>query len=260
MLSIQWVVCIHVAVWGGGGKPLIIRMLHSGGFGPGSYYPWCYIQFALFLPLLKPILYSKTSLILKGFLVLLIAIILEWLAEKHLPEYLYRLAAFRYIFLCFIGYVWAQYGILLNRVTIVSSLFSLVAIVLLAYFHLSEHLSFDKYGWVSHMYICACWPGFLFAGIIYYIHLKIYLNDTLKKWIDILAQSSYEIFLTQMLILSIYRLNTVQMIMNELMPNIHLPKLFFSLVWMVTAFAISIICGILWRIINNYFKSNKAIL
>ena len=35
-------------------KDIIIRSLYWGGSGPGSYYPWIYIQFAILLPLLVP--------------------------------------------------------------------------------------------------------------------------------------------------------------------------------------------------------------
>ena len=33
----------------------IVDWIKSGGYGPGAYYPWVYIQFAILLPLISPI-------------------------------------------------------------------------------------------------------------------------------------------------------------------------------------------------------------
>lgn len=90
-------------------------IIGSGGDGPGSYYPYIYIQFAIIVPLYLKLLKKKgfrNSAIAMG----VISIAFEvFCCVVHLPEFLYRLLCFRYLFLIPLGYYWYKKGINIHR-------------------------------------------------------------------------------------------------------------------------------------------------
>ena len=51
-VAVQAVITGFIALTGGG--ILWINLLTSGGFGPGSYYTWIYLQIAIILVLIWP--------------------------------------------------------------------------------------------------------------------------------------------------------------------------------------------------------------
>lgn len=111
-------------------QSIVLIACYWGGRGPGSYYPWIFIQFAILLPLLKPLFSHFNE---KWFLVLFLFFSIgeEMLCNYlHVSDWVYRLLFFRYIFLIYLGYRLVVRGVVLNVVTLSLSVISLVAVYL----------------------------------------------------------------------------------------------------------------------------------
>lgn len=93
---------------------IIKTTIINGGIGPGSYYIWIYLQFALLLPLFGKLI----TILEKRISILQIFIIFALLSESleifcsiiDIPEKVYRLSFFRYLFLIPIGYQLVKWG------------------------------------------------------------------------------------------------------------------------------------------------------
>lgn len=233
------------------------QILLNGGAGPGSYYPWCYLQFTVILFALKPIIHKKLTLWKKGLLILLIAIPLEFLAQHFLPENLYRLCATRYIFLSYLGYIWVEEGIVLNIQTFLLSIISIIIIIFFSYSNSELVLSLNKYGWVSHQWVCYFWPTFLYSVILYYIYKYVRRFEKVHKTMRIISQSTYEIFLSQMFVLTFYSKGTLMKGLSIIFQR-DVDNNFVSVIWMCSALLISIFVGIYWRLLLDKLHTNKS--
>ncbi len=194
---------------------LLLSGLVGGGFGPGSYYPWIYVQMAVLIPSLR-FLCDKFGKYESLFVFLIIAESLEIVFSLiNIPNSIYRLLSFRYMFLLWIGWVWAKEGISLDKKNILVSLLSLFAIVYLNYVGgIKEPLLFDT-DWVSHRWPCYFWVGFMFTGILYAVYKVMSNNKHITKAIGALSSSSYEIFLIQMAYYAVVRITDFSFAGNE---------------------------------------------
>ena len=166
--------------------------------GPGSYYPWIYLQFAILLPLFRPLLRMNSIYILLVFL--LLSQFAELLCSLiTMPEWIYRLTFFRYIFLIYLGYLLAIKGIILNRITMLLSIISIASIILFAYSNIDTSPVFynvDAWStchWISYIYI---------VFFMMMMQKKIYVcfqNHNLSGLIIHIGKYSYEIYLFQLL-------------------------------------------------------------
>lgn len=168
----------------------------AGGIGPGSYYPWIYIQFFIILPVLYNTL-SNIKFNWGGYLV--VSILLEALCSMiDMPEYIYRLSFVRYIFLVYLGFTWVENGIVINWKTILLSIISIAAITFFNFSNADLEPLFFTSGWKICHWVCYFYPATL---LVYFI----------KKMFDVLPQQcinftnkcgrySYEIFLWQMFV------------------------------------------------------------
>lgn len=142
-------------------------LLISGGGGPGSYYFWVYLQFALILLPLFGLIQNKWKLKpwMWLFLFVLVSEAFELLCSFiHISDYLYRLLAVRYIFLIYGGYIWVNNGIQLNLKTLSLSIHSIIAIWLFQYKQIKfEPWVFDTAWRYFHWF---CYFGAMFALII----------------------------------------------------------------------------------------------
>lgn len=180
--------------------------LLSGGAGPGSYYPWVYIQIALLLPIIKKWIdknqNNKTKVLISFLIIcesfeILFSII-------NLPDRLYRLFAIRYIFLLYFGWIWVREGIIINKRTTLLSFLSFIAIIYFEYFSVDDEVLFYNTAWKYHRWPCyyfvAIWGGYLLKKLYERLCSKTYF----MKLIKLLAKCSYEIFLIQMIVLYVY--------------------------------------------------------
>ena len=175
-----------------------------GGLGPGSYYIWIYLQFALLLPLSFRLLQTKYALPL--FLFLSIALEIACSLTHILPEH-YRLLFFRYFFLIYLGYLWAKKGISLNILTLSLSAFSILAILLLYGIHKFypslnlEPFIFDTNWRIFHWFTYFL-PAFLLPFLFRWTYHK--LSKRINAFIILCGKRSYHIFLFQMLVFGIF--------------------------------------------------------
>ena len=183
------------------------RSLHSifmaayfwGGRGPGSYYPWIYIQFAILLPLLRPLFQRLDE---KALLILFLGLSIgsELLCHyTHMPEWVYRLLFLRYIFLIYLGYLMVVRGIVLNIVTVSLSIISIIAVY-----------CFDVVGadWSPFFYDSNEWPTchwicyFYIAYPMLYVLCKLFYclppNSVLENVFCKIGRHSYAIFIFQL--------------------------------------------------------------
>lgn len=180
---------------------LIANCLIGGGYGPGAYYPWIYVQLAVLLLVVKPWFdrgTKKQNLIIS----LLICEGLEIISSIiGLPDSLYRILSIRYLFLIYLGWLWVKEGIVLNVKTIVLSLMSMGTIIYFDYCYTPTEPWFYDTAWRCHRWPCYFYVSTLFCGILYLIYNKTKGNSIVRYASKTLAKCSYEIFLIQMVII-----------------------------------------------------------
>ena len=179
------------------GQLNVKHLVASGGYGPGSYYIWIYVQIWLLAPILYKVL--NCNFIYSSALILLVCIILNILCSYICPNFLWRLLSFRYIFLSVISYIWirglAKFNF--NR-------FLLVLLAALSLFYLvSNKVNFSPFvyvkSWTSQNYPVYFWTFVLInllTGLINHLPFK------LVRILCWLGQNSWQIFLSQMFVIS----------------------------------------------------------
>lgn len=184
-------------------EDILSNMIYCGGNGPGSYYVWIYLQFVLLLPIYG-VVYKWTGT--KG--VFILAITLSWAGELlasffQLPNNIYRLFCGRYLFLPFIGLIWARYGIVLNIKTIFFSILGLISILLLHYSSINLSPFICPSDWTYHHWICYPYAAFLFPFLLLYFYKKGNCAR-LCSFLCKCGKCSYEIFLWQMVVFKLF--------------------------------------------------------
>ena len=225
--------------------------LYWGGKGPGCYYPWIYIQFAILLPLLRPIFrqFSRTH-ITAFFLCLSIGIELAC-SMFHVSEWLYRLLFFRYVFLIYLGYEMVERGVALNALTV---LLSIVSVVLIYFFEVKDvdwspwfyySESWKSFHWICYFYIS--YPLLFFLCKVFY---KLPVNGILENTICKLGRHSYAIYIFQLF----YFVNLASFVRDAL-TLLDNPTLFVFLYIIISVF---VCCIPVIRFVSGL--SNKLIL
>ncbi|MBR0323688.1 MAG: acyltransferase [Bacteroidales bacterium] len=243
---------IAMFVKGESATTLFHDFIHQGGYGPGSYYPYIYLQIALLLPAFAILLkrFNKTTLLI---IFLLISEGVEILFSlTNLPDIIYRLLAVRYIFLIYLAWLWVKDGITINKTTILLSILSLFAIIYFEYFNVNSEPWFYNTGWKSHRWPCYFFVSTSLIAILHHIWGGEYLrnNKFIIKTIKTIASSSYEIFLVQMSLIYLFTTKSIFFVSNIFIRYI---------MWLVIVWTVSIGGGILInRIINcKNDKHNK---
>lgn len=240
----------------------IYSFVGSGGAGPGSYYPWIYIQIALLLPLVKKWIdknrNNKTKVLITFLLICESFEILFSVID--LPDRIYRLLAVRYIFLLYLAWLWVKDGIIINRLTIFLSVLSFIAIVYFEYFSVDDEILFYKTAWKYHR-----WPCYFFVanggGYLLRMVFELLKNSLFAmKIIKLLAKCSYEIFLIQMLVIYVYPDSFINELL--LMGGIdnHLLLIFIQLILkIIIVFTLSIYVGYYFNLYyNRIVNKSKA--
>jgi peptidoglycan/LPS O-acetylase OafA/YrhL len=210
----------------------------SGGIGPGSYYPWVYLQCWIILPFII-MLVDKLS-IRKSFLLFLsISVILELFTSlAHIPESIYRLLLYRYLFLIYLGCLLRKLNIKLNTEIIVLAILGLLFATIEIYTDIDFSPWFTNQ-WQGHHWITAFYTllVFLLLKSLYsaviqrlapsfpplpgqYAKNTQHLRRTVwgfTRCIIVLGNNSYEIFLCQMFVFSVFSKKMLFFIENEYM-------------------------------------------
>lgn len=176
-------------------------LVHHGGYGPGSYYPYIYIQMAFLLPCFTSVL--KKWSITKS---IMFFIILSQGYELaccliDIPEWIYRLLVFRYIFIIPIGYILATKGLIINKTTITLSIISAAFLLFFRYSSIDLHPLFFQttfYGWRTCHWICYIFMCYLLLFLVQQGYQKAIKHHIPLAFLTKLGQYSYEIFLFQM--------------------------------------------------------------
>lgn len=175
-------------------------LLEKGGIGPGSYYPYVFIQCALCLPFIAAIVHRFSKVWISAAILILISLALNSLFTYiDLSEPAYRLSAVRYLFYIYLGCLWNKEGMKSKATMIGLVLISALFVYLQRYQRINFEPFFVNdwrgYNWLGAFYI---------IGVIYLLN-KVYLSKygkQLKAAFSFLGSYSYEIFLTQMFIFS----------------------------------------------------------
>lgn len=226
---------------------LIVKGLIGGGYGPGSYYPWIYLQLAVILYLLRPV-FDKGNLIKQAVLWLVVCVGIEILESLlNVPEPIHRLLAVRYLFLIYLAWIWVKKGIVINKSTLCLSVLSLLSIVYFEYCNFNNEPLFFDTAWKYHRWPCYFYVSTLLCYLLYTIYKYVSQVRLIDQIVQFLAKCSYEIFLVQMAVIPM------------------LPKLSFVnnkyialALWIIVVWAISLVGGYLFnKIYSNFLKRIK---
>ena len=154
------------------------EFLVGGGYGPGSYFPWVYLQIAIILPLIHRFI-NKGSKFLNFILAIIICEGFEILQSIiDLPEDTHRLLAIRYFFLIYFGWLWVKEGIIINWKTTLLSLLSLFSIIYFEYFSVDDEPFFYQTAWSIHRWPCyyyvAIWGGYLLWSLFNVLNTSVH--------------------------------------------------------------------------------------
>ena len=180
-------------------RSILTYVVYWGGAGPGSYYPWIYIQFAILLPLLAPLFRCLHGFWL-AFVFLLLSVGGEVLCSVlHVQEWQYRLLFIRYLFLVYLGYLLVVKGVSLNIITVFLSVVSLYFV----YYFKTGHVD-----WSPWVYYTEAWSTFHWICYFYIVYLIVYFlckffywlpaGSSFENGICILGEHSYAIYIFQL--------------------------------------------------------------
>ena len=205
-----------------------------------------YLQLAVLLPLLLPIVkkWSKRKLLIIFFVFALASeIVCSFL---HPAEWLYRLLAIRYLFRIYWGYIWVSEGVQMNGVNICLSVLSVVAIAIFAYVKPTIEPFFYDSGWTTHRWICYFYAAFLLTYFLWIIWKRVSRLRIIETIFSVMGKSSYEIYLVQMAVFTLFHKNLLSFIHNGYVQYA---------VWFITVVSASIIGGfLLHKIIYKKIK------
>ena len=234
--------CVGLMVGKGDVNELLLKMWKSGGYGPGSYFPWIYLQVALLLPIVGGG-FCRLGKIGSLVFFLIISEGFEILFSiTDFPDWAYRLLAVRYLFLFYLGYLWVKDGIRINRWTVLLSVISLIALVYFEYFSVNDEPWFYCTKQLTHRWPCYFYRAFGFTAVIYLVYRRICNNKVIMRCVKALATSSYEIFLLQMSLIWLFHFTDITWLQNNMM------KYF---VWLVIVWMVSIAGGIMLNTVLN---------
>ena len=202
-----------------------VSMLQGGGYGPGSYYPWIYLQFAFLLPLAGRLQkYLKPGV--WGGVILLLSIVLEFVSSvAEIPEWLWRLLFFRYTLLIWLGYDVVKNGIRLTPMLIVLSMVSMAFIVIMYYKNPDVSPILIHNGWKVEHWPAYFYPAYLLLWLIRYGYDR--LSVVVRNIIGRIGIASYEIFLCQMFFFAVIDSSRVVLFGNSRMNYV----LYLVLAW-----------------------------
>lgn len=167
-----------------------------GGIGPGCYYPWIYVQFAVVMPV-SAIVFRHVKGTRLLILFIIISTIIDILGTFLVPMRLYRLLFLRYVFLFYLGYILANDGYRINAKTLTMALVSMAATLLLFY------NEYDAHPFIICTWICYVYIAFGFFPFLKWIYRYTYICPPIEKGLRWIGIHSYEVFLIQMLVFSI---------------------------------------------------------
>ena len=172
--------------------------------GPGAYYPFVYIQFAVLIPLFAWFSrafkdHFRAAMLVTAFLA---AVACELAAScLHPPTILWIYLCARYIFIIGLASFWLDGRIRLTPWTFLLSLVSIFFLWLFRYAGFKCEPWFYDSTWSQCHWICYFYPAFLCPFLLGTLYRK--SPKRLKKLLIVLGKASYEIFLMQMAVIAV---------------------------------------------------------
>ena len=173
-----------------------LSIIRNLGIGPGSYYPYIYIQLWVSAPfifvLLRKIKYG-------GVILLLMCVVLNIVACHYVSyDRIYSFLFIRYLFIAFLAYQWYKKDIK------ICLLFSVVSII---YYFLVIKCDINFAPWIDNRWELQQFPAFFYTLLLFAFLYKSYPYLNLRfgkvmKFVERLGRYSYEIFLLQMFFLT----------------------------------------------------------
>lgn len=119
-------------------------------------------------------------------------------------ESLYRLLFFRYLFLIYLGYVWVtnKMSIVLSSSQILLSILSITILIILYYSTGSLKPFLHDSAWRTCHWMCYFYAALLLPWFLWKLHCK--LSSRIKSIFAEIGRYSYEIFLLQMMVFTLY--------------------------------------------------------
>lgn len=191
--------CVQIAIW----AFLYLSNSESAnsfslvGRGPGSYYPWIYLQFWLIMPFLF-LLCSRLPILFAGGLFFIVNEFLQIVCVScNISESLYRVLCFRYFFLGYLGFFF--FKVKIKTITLV--FFLLIGSV---YYISIDYINFEPFlynSWLSQQ-LPAFFYTVVFLKFLLYLYNK--LQDIkISKFLVLIGGYSWYIFLLQMIVVVI---------------------------------------------------------
>lgn len=197
-----------------------LSLIKSGGYGPGAYYPFIYLQFAFILPLITWAFKSHKSYLCFVF------VIISQLSETacsyfQMPQLAYRLLFIRYIFLFYLGFLLAYKGFILNLYTCCLASVCLAFSIYMVYSH-HDHTPF-LYVFVNPVchWFCYIYITFFLLFLMKEVFCHFESFKILRQYIMKAGIYSYEIFLFQIVYFAIAD-EYMDNIMQEHLPNYYI--------------------------------------
>ena len=239
-----------------------ISSFWGGGVGPGSYYPWIYIQIALLLPFVKKWIdknQEDRTKVLITFLIICESFEILF-SVIDLPDSIYRLLAVRYLFLLYLAWIWVRDGIVINKVTTLFSFLSFLSIIYFEYLSVDDEVLFYNTAWKFHRWPCyyflAIWGGYLLRMLYEILRSKPSIMNSIK----LLAKCSYEIFLIQMLVIYVYPGGYIKdYIVMCGVDNFIIVEIIQLIVKILVVFILSIYLGYYFNLCYNKFVNKYQI-
>lgn len=187
---------------------LIFEFVNGGG-GPGSYFPWIYLQIAIILKFIRP-MFDDGSRIKQTIVAVGICEVFEVLCSlTNLPDWIYRVLAVRYFFLIFLAWIWVKDGIRMTKTNWTLSILSAASIVYFEYFASDTEPFFYDTAWKFHRWPCYFYVAFLLTCLLYQLHRLFRRSIFIDRFVKTLSKCSYEIFLVQMMVCKCMPLLTI---------------------------------------------------
>lgn len=219
-----------------------------GGFGPGAYYFWIYLQFAILLPLLAPVFekWPKYKLLITFILIGILGEV--FCSVVHLRESIFRLLAIRYLFLIYLGYQWVKDGVAINVRTVIPAIISLIAILFFSFSDYNLEPIFYQTNWRVHRWICYFYTYTLLTFLLYQLYQFLKRHEVIHNVLTRIGNASYEIFLFQMCIFFFVPKSIFSFARNMILINF---------LWIFSTLVICILGGLMLNRAVNHSKSNN---
>lgn len=154
-----------------------------------------------------------------------------------IPEPIYRLLCFRYIFLIYLGYLWVsnKMSLILSTKQIILSILSITILIILYYSTGSLKPFLHDSAWRTSHWICYFYAALLLPWLLW--KLYDFLPLKVRTLIGEVGKCSYEIFLFQMVVFTLYPRSLLSV------GNDYIDCIIFS----VTTLIISVIPAVMWK-------------